>query len=181
MTWGQIKRSGPAYTRILISNPSSWTIAIKLLTKSPQDPTHSFEGTAYCFPLCWAKQQCYSFLLHPNLYLWFQFSTSAQRLNFQHQYADGHSPIPPTSILSFYPQGHRNGIELAFLLPVLPDILSSHCSQSDLSARHTSSCYFLPAILQDSSVSAFSLSSPVPIPCISALIFCHPQQELPKP
>ena len=38
-------------------------------------------------------------------------------------------PVPPASVLSFYPQGHRNGIELAFLLPVLPDNLSSHCSQ----------------------------------------------------
>ena len=104
-------------------------MAIKLLTKSPQVRTHSFEGTACCFPLCLAKQQCYSFLLHPNLCLWFQFSTTAQRLSFQHQYADSRSPCPPASVLSFYPQGHRNGIELAFLLPVLPDNLSSHCSQ----------------------------------------------------
>ena len=45
-------------------------------------------------------------------------------------------PVPSASVLSFYPQSHRNGIELAFLLPVLPDNLSSHCSQWFICSAH---------------------------------------------
>ena len=59
-----IRRTSKRWSRPL------WTITIKLLTTLSKLGHTVLRALAHCGPLCLAKQQSYSFLLHPKLCLW---------------------------------------------------------------------------------------------------------------
>ena len=86
-TWGQIKGVQALHTPWSLSEPCPWTIAIKLLIKSPRGwDTQFLRHDPSVSSFAWQSNKAILFYFTKNSVSEIRFGTGARRPSFQHHY-----------------------------------------------------------------------------------------------